>query len=66
MNSDPLNLIQYLKIGGKLATVIREDRTSFAVIYIKKEQNHFDKIRIFDASAPLLINYKSKEPVFSF
>jgi protein-L-isoaspartate(D-aspartate) O-methyltransferase len=66
VNSDPLNLIQYLKIGGKLATVIREDRTSFAVIYIKKEQNHFDKIRIFDASAPLLINYKSKEPVFSF
>ena len=66
INSDPVNLICHLKLGGKLATIIREDRVSFAVIYIKKNNNTFDKIRIFDASAPLLINYKSKEPVFSF
>ena len=66
INSDPVNLISHLKLGGKLATIIREDRVSFAVIYIKKNNNTFDKIRIFDASAPLLINYKSKEPVFSF
>ena len=66
INSDPVNLIGHLKLGGKLATIIREDRVSFAVIYIKKNNNTFDKIRIFDASAPLLINYKSKEPVFSF
>lgn len=66
INSDPVNLISHLKLGGKLATIIREDRVSFAVIYIKKNNNTFDKIRIFDASAPLLIDYKSKEPVFSF
>jgi len=35
-------------------------------MYVKKENDTFDKIRIFDASAPLLINYKSAEPVFSF
>ena len=66
INSDPVNLISHLKLGGKLATIIREDRVSFAAIYIKKNNNTFDKIRIFDASAPLLIDYKSKEPVFSF
>ena len=66
INSDPVNLISHLKLGGKLATIIREDSVSFAVIYIKKNNNTFDKIRIFDASAPLLIDYKSKEPVFSF
>ncbi len=66
INSDPVNLINHLKLGGKLATIIREHRVSFAVVYIKKNNNTFDKIRIFDASAPLLIDYKSKEPVFSF
>ena len=66
VNSDPLNLIKALKVGGKLATVIREDRASYAVVYIKSANNHFDKLRVFDASAPLLINYKNKEPVFSF
>jgi protein-L-isoaspartate(D-aspartate) O-methyltransferase len=66
INSDPVNLIKSLKIGGRLVSVIREERISYAVTYIKNENNHYDKLRIFDASAPLLINYKSKEPVFSF
>lgn len=66
INSDPLNLINFLKIGGKLATIFREDAISYAVTYIKNNKNTYDKIRTFDASASLLINYKSKDPVFSF
>lgn len=66
INSDPLNLINFLKIGGKLATIFREDAISYAVTYIKNNENTYDKIRTFDASASLLINYKSKDPVFSF
>lgn len=66
INSDPLNLINFLKIGGKLAAIFREDAISYAVTYIKNNENTYDKIRTFDASASLLINYKSKDPVFSF
>ena len=66
INSDPLNFINYLKIGGKLVAIFRDGVVSYAVTYIKNNKNTYDKIRTFDASASLLINYKSKDPVFSF
>jgi len=66
INSDPLNLINSLKIGGKLVAIFRQDAVSYAVTYLKNSKNTYDKIRTFDASASLLINYKSKDPVFSF
>jgi protein-L-isoaspartate(D-aspartate) O-methyltransferase len=66
INSDPLNLINSLKIGGKLVAIFRQDAVSYAVTYLKNNKNTYDKIRTFDASASLLINYKSKDPVFSF
>ena len=66
VNSNPINLIKLLNLNGKLVTIFREEKHSYAVMYVKKENDTFDKIRIFDASAPLLINYKSVEPVFSF
>jgi hypothetical protein len=61
-----LNLINSLKIGGKLVAIFRQDAVSYAVTYLKNNKNTYDKIRTFDASASLLINYKSKDPVFSF
>ena len=66
VNSNPINLIKLLKLNGKLVTIFRDGRSSYACMYIKKENNTFDKLRIFDASSPALINYKSKEPVFTF
>jgi protein-L-isoaspartate(D-aspartate) O-methyltransferase len=66
VNSNPINLIKLLNLNGKLVTIFREEKHSYAVMYVKKENDTFDKIRIFDASAPLLINYKSAMPVFSF
>ena len=66
INSDPLNFINYLKIGGKLVAIFRDGVVSYAVTYVKNNKNTYDKIRTFDASASLLINYKSKDPVFSF
>ena len=66
VDSNPINLIKLLKLNGKLVTIFRDGRSSYACMYIKKENNTFDKLRIFDASSPALINYKSKEPVFTF
>jgi protein-L-isoaspartate(D-aspartate) O-methyltransferase len=66
INSNPINLIKLLNLNGKLVTIFREEKHSYAVMYVKKENDTFDKIRIFEASAPLLINYKSAMPVFSF
>tara|TARA_B110000305_G_scaffold174928_1_gene193468 strand:+ start:65 stop:721 length:657 start_codon:yes stop_codon:yes gene_type:complete len=66
VNSNPINLIKLLNLNGKLVTIFREEKHSYAVMYVKKENDTFDKIRIFEASAPLLINYKSAMPVFSF
>ena len=66
VNSNPINLIKLLKLNGKLVTIFRDGRSSYACMYIKKENNTFDKLRIFDASSPVLINYKSKEPAFTF
>ena len=66
VNSNPINLIKLLKLNGKLVTIFRDGKSSYACMYIKKENNTFDKLRIFDASSPVLINYKSKEPAFTF
>ena len=66
VNSNPINLIKLLKLNGKLVAIFRDGRSSYACMYIKKENNTFDKLRIFDASSPVLINYKSKEPAFTF
>ena len=49
----------------KITSIFRDNKNSFAVTYIKK-QNSFDKIRIFNASSPLLIDCKNKEPAFTF
>ena len=66
VNSNPINFIKLLKLNGKLATIFKDGKNSYASMYIKKENNTFDKLRIFDASSPILINYKSKEPAFIF
>ena len=65
LNDDPLFLINLLKPNGKITAIFRDKKNSYAVSYIKK-QNSFDKIRIFDASSPLLIDCKNKEPAFTF
>lgn len=65
INANPLYLINFLKLNGKLLTIFNDGTNSYAACYIKKKKS-FDKVRIFDASSPLLINYKNKAPVFSF
>lgn len=66
VNSNPINFIKLLKLNGQLVTIFKDGKNSYASMYIKKEKNTFDKLRIFDASSPILINYKSEEPVFTF
>lgn len=64
VNKDPLNIINKLKINGKLACIYKNGYSSNLCLYTKTK-NNFEKIIISNASAPLLINYIDKEN-FSF
>ena len=43
VNSNPINLIKLLNLNGKLVTIFREEKHSYAVMYVKKENDLLTK-----------------------
>jgi protein-L-isoaspartate(D-aspartate) O-methyltransferase len=64
VNSDPLNLLDKLKTNGKLICILKSEISSNINLYNKKI-NGYEKLKITNASSPILINYIDKEE-FSF
>ncbi|MSP06605.1 MAG: methyltransferase domain-containing protein [Candidatus Fonsibacter sp.] len=64
VNGNPANLLDKLNINGKLICVLKEETSSSIYLFNKKEDG-YEKLRIMNASAPMLINYIDKEE-FSF
>jgi protein-L-isoaspartate(D-aspartate) O-methyltransferase len=60
VNADPVNLLEKLKINGKLICVLKIDSTSNIYLYNKKDKG-YEKLKITNANAPILINYIDKE-----
>jgi hypothetical protein len=53
-------LIDKLNINGKLVCILKEQ--SYSSIYLfNKKINGYEKLKIMNASAPILINYIDKE-----
>ena len=60
VNADPVNLLEQLNINGKLVCILKEQSSSNIYLYNKKT-NGYEKLKIMNASAPILINYIDKE-----
>ena len=60
VNSDPLNLIDKLNVDGKLVCILKEKFSSSIYLYNKKISG-YEKLKIMNASAPIIINYIDKE-----
>jgi protein-L-isoaspartate(D-aspartate) O-methyltransferase len=60
VNADPVNLLEKLKINGKLICVLKIDSSSNIYLYNKKDKG-YEKLKITNANAPILINYIDKE-----
>ena len=60
VNSDPVNLLDKLKINGKLICILKIGPSSNIYLYNKKVKG-YEKLKITNASAPILINYIDKE-----
>jgi protein-L-isoaspartate O-methyltransferase len=64
VNGDPVNLLDKLKINGKLICILKVESSSNIYLYNKKISG-YEKLKITNASSPILINYIDKEE-FSF
>ena len=64
VNGDPVNLLDKLKINGKLICILKAESSSNIYLYNKKLSG-YEKLKITNASSPILINYIDKEE-FSF
>ena len=60
VNSDPLNLIDKLNVDGKLICILKEESSSNIYLFNKKTSG-YEKLKIMNASSPILINYIDKE-----
>ena len=60
VNADPLNLLDKLNINGKLICILKEESSSNIYLFNKKT-NGYEKLKIMNASSPILINYIDKE-----
>ena len=60
VNADPLNLLDKLNINGKLICILKEKSSSNIYLFNKKI-NGYEKLKIMNASSPILINYIDKE-----
>jgi len=60
VNADPLNLIDKLNVDGKLICILKEESSSNIYLFNKKTSG-YEKLKIMNASSPILINYIDKE-----
>jgi protein-L-isoaspartate(D-aspartate) O-methyltransferase len=60
VNGDPVNLLEKLKNNGKLICILKVDSSSNIYLYNKKAKG-YEKLKITNANAPILINYIDKE-----
>jgi len=60
VNGDPVNLLEKLKNNGKLICILKVDSSSNIYLYNKKAKG-YEKLKITNANAPILINYVDKE-----
>jgi len=60
VNADPLNLLDKLNVNGKLICILKEESSSNIYLFNKKK-NDYEKLKIMNASSPILINYIDKE-----
>jgi len=60
VNDDPLNLLDKLNVNGKLICILKEESSSNIYLFNKKK-NGYEKLKIMNASSPILINYIDKE-----
>ena len=60
VNGDPVNLLEKLKNNGKLICILKVDSFSNIYLYNKKAKG-YEKLKITNANAPILINYIDKE-----
>ena len=60
VNAEPVNLLDKLNINGKLVCILKEQFSSNIYLFNKKI-NGYEKLKIMNASAPILINYIGKE-----
>lgn len=60
VNADPVNLLEKLNVDGKLVCILKEESSSSIYLY-KKKISGYEKLKIMNASAPIIINYIDKE-----
>ncbi|MBM5787755.1 MAG: hypothetical protein FJ375_03435, partial [Pelagibacterales bacterium] len=60
VNADPVNLLEKLNVDGKLVCILKEESSSSIYLYNKKISG-YEKLKIMNASAPIIINYIDKE-----
>ncbi|MFM7821482.1 MAG: protein-L-isoaspartate O-methyltransferase family protein, partial [Candidatus Fonsibacter sp.] len=60
VNADPVNLLEKLNVDGKLVCILKEESSSSICLYNKKISG-YEKLKIMNASAPIIINYIDKE-----
>lgn len=60
VNADPVNLLEKLNVDGKLVCILKEKSSSSIYLYNKKISG-YEKLKIMNASAPIIINYIDKE-----
>lgn len=60
VNCDPLNFIDKLNVDGKLICILKEESSSNIYLFNKKISG-YEKLKIMNASSPILINYIDKE-----
>jgi protein-L-isoaspartate(D-aspartate) O-methyltransferase len=60
VNCDPLNFIDKLNVDGKLICILKEESSSNIYLFNKKTSG-YEKLKIMNASSPILINYIDKE-----
>jgi protein-L-isoaspartate(D-aspartate) O-methyltransferase len=60
VNCDPLNFIDKLNVDGKLICILKEESCSNIYLFNKKNSG-YEKLKIMNASSPILINYIDKE-----
>ncbi|NBV93159.1 MAG: hypothetical protein EBT29_01610 [Proteobacteria bacterium] len=63
VNADPLNLLDQLNVNGKLICILKEENSSSIYLFSKKTSG-YEKLKIMNASAPILINYIDKEEFY--
>ncbi len=60
VNADPVNLLDKLNTNGKLVCILMEQSSSSIYLFNKKIDG-YEKLKIMNANAPILINYIDKE-----